>query len=327
MVLAVANPIESRGLTAHPCEIGMSFVTCTAAEAMRIAYVLLVHKNPQQVARLVRTIWKPGDLVYVNVFRVTPIDKSEWRAAIDGGEDVEFSFAYGRAHASFGVVSATLDAMDWSLFREYAYLVNLSGQCYPIKSRAEIDRTLGGSQASFIDARRLPCATWPACADLSRFDHAYYPRPAFNRLRLLLGRKPVEKSTFVRIPRLWPSLLGSTTFYGGSQWFALKREHVAFVQSFLESNRAYRRFFRRTRVPDEHFFQTLLLNSPCREDIVPRTLTYSDWRPWGGGGPRILTMDDFERLRASECLFARKFDSAVDAGILDRIDRDLLAAG
>lgn len=291
---------------------------------MRIAYVLLVHKNPDQVARLVRRIWRPGDVVYVNVFRVTPVDEHAWRSAIDGGEDVEFSFAYGRSHASFGVVSATLDAMEGSLAKEYGYFVNLSGQCYPIKSRTEIDRTLGGSEASFLDARRLPCETWPACADLSRFDHVYFQLPAYNRLRILLGRKAVDKSTFVRIPRFWPSLLDSTTFYGGSQWFALKRDHVAFVRAFLDSNPAYRRFFRRTRVPDEHFFQTLLLNSACRKDIIPKTLTYSDWRPWSGGGPRILTMEDFERLKASDCLFARKFDPGVDAGVLDRIDRELL---
>lgn len=49
---------------------------------MRIAYVLLVHKNPDQVARLVSTIRRPGDVVYINIFRVDSVDEHVWKEAI-----------------------------------------------------------------------------------------------------------------------------------------------------------------------------------------------------------------------------------------------------
>lgn len=291
---------------------------------MRIAHALLVHNNPEQVARLVRAIKRPGDLLYINIFRVDSIDEYAWKEAIHGGEDVKLSFKYGPSHGSLGLVAATLDAMHWSLGRGASYFINHTGQCYPIKSRNELERILGESRASFIDARILPCEDWPACADLSRFDHIYFRIPGRNAWRIIRGRKPGDKGGFRRIPRFWPSLVDSTTFFGGSAYFALKGSHVEYLLEFLESNHAYRRFFRTTHVPDEHFFQTILLNSPCRNEIIPKGLTYADWRPWRGSGPRILTSDDYGELKNSDRLFARKFDPDVDESVLDRIDRELL---
>ena len=34
----------------------------------RIGYCLMVHKNPRQVGRLIKNIFSPKDLFYVNVF-------------------------------------------------------------------------------------------------------------------------------------------------------------------------------------------------------------------------------------------------------------------
>ena len=39
--------------------------------------------------------------------------------------------------------------------------------------------------------------------------------------------------------------------------------------------------------------------------------------------PKTLVSDDFVSLSTSNKLFARKFDEALDAGILDNIDRFL----
>ena len=73
-------------------------------------------------------------------------------------------------------------------------------------------------------------------------------------------------------------------------------------------------------IPDECFFQTLLMNSPLASTVTTRTLTHVDWRaPW----PGILTMADLPRLRNSECLLARKFDPQIDRVILDELDRPL----
>ncbi|HEY5609914.1 MAG TPA: hypothetical protein VIL97_01800 [Thermoanaerobaculia bacterium] len=47
---------------------------------------------------------------------------------------------------------------------------------------------------------------------------------------------------------------------------------------------------------------------------------------WGvGSSGAVLLESDIESIRASHYLYARKFDTTVDATILDTINRDLLA--
>ena len=82
-------------------------------------------------------------------------------------------------------------------------------------------------------------------------------------------------------------------------------------------------FFRRVFIPDELFFQTLLVNSELRNRIVNDDLRYTRWTATGSG-PEVLGVDDFDRLRDTECLFARKFDQGVDGRVLELIEEHLL---
>jgi hypothetical protein len=79
------------------------------------------------------------------------------------------------------------------------------------------------------------------------------------------------------------------------------------------------RFFKHVWIPDELFFQTIVMNSPLRDTIVNDDLRYVDWtRPTA---PAILGRQDFDTLRNSGKLFARKFDTTVDREILDLLDQ------
>ncbi len=79
--------------------------------------------------------------------------------------------------------------------------------------------------------------------------------------------------------------------------------------------------------PTEHFFQTIVGNSPFCDRIAHadpsgalKGVHYVDWER---GPPKILGVEDFERLLASPALFARKFDMTEDSAILDMIDAHL----
>ena len=79
------------------------------------------------------------------------------------------------------------------------------------------------------------------------------------------------------------------------------------------------RFFHRSAVPDESFFQTILMNSPLAGTLVNDDLRYVDWSE-GAASPRVLTAFDLERMIRSSALFARKFDPRVDRGVIDALD-------
>lgn len=78
-------------------------------------------------------------------------------------------------------------------------------------------------------------------------------------------------------------------------------------------------YFEQVTIPDEMFFQSILLNSPLRDTIVNDDQRFIKWP-----GPSVLGVGEFDELRQAPDLFARKFDETVDTAVLDRIDEEWL---
>ena len=89
--------------------------------------------------------------------------------------------------------------------------------------------------------------------------------------------------------------------------------------SFIKDNPKIRRFAKYTWAPDEFLIPTLIMNSPFRETVVPENYRYIDWSQ-GGPNPKIFTVEDFEALKKTNKLLARKFDIKIDTRILDMLD-------
>ena len=93
------------------------------------------------------------------------------------------------------------------------------------------------------------------------------------------------------------------------------------MDNYLKRHPEYIRFYRNVNCPDECFFQTLVMNSSYkdkREDY----LHYVDWSE-GGNSPKILTIDDYEELKASDKFMARKFDIGIDSYVLLKMKNKL----
>jgi len=131
--------------------------------------------------------------------------------------------------------------------------------------------------------------------------------------------------------RLWNSLAGKISlrrkfpagmqpFYGGSYW-CLTRESVEYVFEFVQQHSDFVNYFSKyVHIPDEIFFQTILLNSPFKVCLVNDDRRWIDFSKHGAN-PEILEKNDFKRLIHTEDLFARKFDMTMDREVLDMIDQ------
>jgi hypothetical protein len=99
---------------------------------------------------------------------------------------------------------------------------------------------------------------------------------------------------------------------------------VEWIDGYLRGHAGLRWYFRFVFIPDETMIQTMMGNSPFRERITAETLTYIDWERPNPKYPRTLEEDDFGRVRESGKLLARKIDPVRSAGLLARLDRELL---
>jgi Core-2/I-Branching enzyme len=287
---------------------------------MTVAYVVLSHRNPPQVLRLVRVLTEgPSARVLVrHDGRRSALPPAAIEAA--GGlaieDDIDFEWG-GPSQLELilgclGEARRRLDP-DWTLI--------LSGQDYPLRPMAAIEADLDRSESDArIGAVREVETSRTAGDDefYLRCRYRHYARPGAlpdlpRSLRPLIYTRAVPP--LVGIRRLGPAPL---RFYASADWLTLGRRAL---EALLEAGRDRRlmRHFRRVAVPSESFFASVLLSDLelAVEHDHRRFARFS--RP-GAPHPDTLTSADLDGALGSRADFARKFDTELDSEVLDRLD-------
>ena len=300
---------------------------------MKTAYLILAHRQPHQVARLIESLSSEGTYFFVHVDRKASLPA--FKAAVLPSRRVCFLPDAERVKVywgGFSPVEATLRLLDCAYrssvrFGRYCLL---SGADFPIRSNDQI-RQAFDSEHEFISiaqALSAPDASYkPQCiSQYHYFDHGWLnprtsPFPALPRLAARLTSQ-VPRSVYNRIP-----------LYQGSQWWALTDRTVGYILNFIRKHPDYLAFQRFTMVPDEVFFHSIVKSSPwagrINHDFEQGTLPggtspergchYVDWHS-GETVPKVLDLSDLEKLLASKALFARKFEDPRSALLLERLE-------
>jgi hypothetical protein len=298
---------------------------------LNIAYIISAYRLPDLLVRLVQRLDAPGTSTLIHVDANT--SETIYRAMTSPLADrarVRFLPRHACHWGDFGHVQATLKGLRELVAsgQSFDYVVLLTGQDYPLRPHAHIAATLAAADGHVLmDWMPIPNEQWTG-GGAYRIENWHFqlgarhlPFPGAPFRHALLN---TAWSLPARVFRLRRTFLAGMRPYGGSSYWMMPGDCVRYVERFCRENPDFVRFFRRVRVPDEIFFQTLIMNSPFR-DRVADPLRYIAW-DGDSDNPRILTMADFDALMASPSLFARKFDPAVDAEVLDRIDRVLARA-
>ena len=253
---------------------------------MTIAFIISAYAHPAQLVRLVRRLQSTRRTFLIHVDRRTASSVfNEMVSGVAGLDNVHFLTRHDCHWGDFGHVRATLAGLDHlgATGVPYDYVALLTGQDYPLTPGVAAEARLGAAYGrSWMNYRPLPV-------------------------------EGLEAGGYARLPsRVLP--YGLHPYFGSGYWI-LHRTAIEYVRGFLARHPLYVPYFERVVVPDEMFFQTILLNSPLRDRIENDDLRLILWP-----GPKVLTMADTGRIGASTDLFARKFDDTVDAGVLDWID-------
>jgi hypothetical protein len=198
-------------------------------------------------------------------------------------------------------------------FKNDQYVSLISGQDYPLITNKEMNRFLSQNQGkAFMEFYPIYNDWEEAIPRLEKYHLTNYSFP---------GNTMVESILNSLLPKRMPPK--ELTYVGRSQWFTITIEHIEYIVDFLESQPHIKRFFQLTWGSDEIVFHSILYSSKYKEQMINNNLRHIDWSQ-GGASPKILTMNDAERIAMSGKFFARKFDTNVDSKILDWIDTNLL---
>jgi hypothetical protein len=293
---------------------------------MKIAYIVLSHKNIPQIHALLQAIQGEHVFIYLHLDRLAGQELfDEAGTTLRDIHNLTFLQRFASNWGGFGLVEATLAGIRAVLAEEgITYAMLLSGQDYPIKPAAAFERLLAEHNGkSLMEYYRFPLPHWKDRGGCDRIERWYFSFPVReNWLSRKVRRGMNRLMNTLRPARRFPA--GFVPF-GGSQWWCLHRDSLLYIVDFVASRPDFVRFFRMVRIPDEIFFHTILLNSPLADMVLNRALMYVDWD--GPPYPRILKETDLAPLRISPHYFARKFDLLDTPKIFEQINGEILQEG
>jgi hypothetical protein len=269
---------------------------------MQPAFIISAYQRPDLLARLVETL-RPYP-VAIHIDKKSDIGPDVQRR-LGSRPGVTYLPRHICHWGLFGHVEASLEGLKWFLGTSCDYAILLTGQCYPLKRMTDIVGEL-----TDLEGRSI-------------LEHAAFPKPewlrhdegGYRRLRSFYVKLPLRQAP--KSIKLWDRRVpGGLHPYGGSSYWCLSRACAGAVMRRVEHDPGLLRFFRRTLIPDEMFFQTVLANSPRRDELIDARIHYLDFSA-GGSNPAIIREEALAAAMASGAWFARKFE---DQAVLDRVD-------
>lgn len=270
----------------------------------RIAWFVMVHHKPAQLAWLMNAIHNSDDVFIIHVDLKSRLGLKKdrrglmraVRAIVRDRPNVHLMRSRFTNWGGWSLSRTLLDAIGLALRLDphWTHFANISGQCYPLKPLETIRREMAAAPRDLMVEMR-PFDSLPADDWHLRW-HPMLETPV--RAFILPGRR--------RPPR------GIVMAHKGSQWVVLPRHFCEWAVK-APVTRRIARYLRHLLLSDELLVQTLADNSPFRNDIRP----YRRHIIWPG--PQTLTLANLPAIRAGDGWFGRKFDLVADIAVLDML--------
>jgi Core-2/I-Branching enzyme len=293
--------------------------------SIRIAFLILAHRNADQLERLCLRLRPHNVFVHVDAQAVNfPTNQ------LAGLPGVTVISPRRAVHwGDFSMVEATLTLLSAAhTAGPFDRYVLLSGECYPAKSIAALEEAFethprrewisltpiaAGSRLATMTGRRWRMAPLVGARGLDT-----RLRAAWNKASKMLGRDLGKEI--------------NTTPYFGSQWFAMSARCVDMILKFVPAHPQFVRAYRSVYAPDEHFFQTIVGNSEFGASAIhveDRGLATNQSAPLHHIAPSKdryfgSSTKDFDLVVRTGKFFIRKVSLQRSGPLLDRIDRELL---
>ena len=287
----------------------------------RHAYLIIAHHHFDMLKRLIGVLDSENADFYIHInANVSGVDEKDiLSAAVKSGAKIfrEYKIVWGADTQ----IRCELFLMEQAARGRYDYYHLLSGVDIPLKTSAEIEAFFETQQASFLEVKEEKDIT----GTLDRVRYYYPMQPLIGRQTANRGKKQAvldqlsyECLKLQKMLRIDRTKHAPFAYCRGGNWFSIRHDLVEYV---IGQKKTIRKYFYSSMNADEMFLQCVAMASPLKESIVRNNLRLVDWQrtEYGGCSPHTFTMEDWGMLVSSDKLFARKFDPAIDAGVIDAL--------
>ncbi|MBS1745481.1 MAG: glycosyl transferase [Bacteroidetes bacterium] len=270
---------------------------------MKIAHLILAHKNPGQLQMLLEALDHPAFDFYIHIDKKS--DAGAFEYLVDNKRKFFVKKRASIYWAGWGTIQATINGFEEILpLNQYEYINVISAQDFPMKPAVEIYNFIYNRKGTeFITCEGLD--TWKV-------------EPRIRKYHLINWRIPGKYRLGDFVTKVLPARrFPFPVMVGRANWFTLTTKAAQFCLDYLKQHPAVIRYFKYCWGADEFIFSSILYNNGFRNNIEDN-LFFVKWIE-GKGHPEILTIDDYDTMIQSGKLFARKFDIQTDELILRKL--------
>lgn len=293
----------------------------------KIAYLILAHNDPTHLAALTSSINKFAD-IYVHVDAKVNLSKfvTLCPAPVKFIED-RVSVAWAGISMVDGLLNLIKAALPFSDF--YTHFVFISGSDYPIKPEKEISDIFtanpGRQFIRYIDMRASPEHY------LNLVNRKHFLEPFTTTSNKALSYIDKNFRRLLRKFKIYNKWNKTVIPYAGHTWCALTPECCNFILDYHNKNPWFYEMNKNTFAPDEHYFHTIIGNSPF-------AVSADGLLPYEGRGlwrlvnfhlicptlQKWFTTEDWEQICTSDKLFVRKVNSENSSSLVKEINKKLM---
>lgn len=279
----------------------------------KIVYLILGHDQPEILAKKVQLLTAFDDCAVIHFDKNAPKkDFERLISLIPPSDKVAYIARRKCGWGDWSLVGATLAMLRFAeeRFEDATHFYLISRNCIPVHPRDTIAKTLDDASLDYIECHDLTRSDWIKTGlreDRLAYRHFFNER---TQSRFFYASYYVQK--FLGLKRKPPKGVDPKV---GSQWWCLRRKTVENILSFCAKRPDILRFFRRSWIPDESFFQTIVSHTTPREEITnraPTLILFSDY-----GMPVTFHQDHMEILRTQSCFFVRKMSDFSHAHLIE----------
>lgn len=270
------------------------------------AYCIMAHDNWEQLQMLIGVLDDERNDIFLHI-DVKSLDKYR-RCEVK----VTRSKLYYAKSVDVRWSDVSLADAEVNLFNKvlstgvrYQRIHLISGADLPLVSQEMMHRFFNNRNDEFIDVRQ------PSQFIKRLKYYHFFVKYRRNKLLIDFLRRLLLIPQLPFINRLRHSPL---PYAYGSEWCSLTYKGIEAIAGTYAD---YRHMFKYTTCCDEHYKQMILMAKGfvfAKEGCMRYVLFTSD-----NPSPKVLTMDDFDTMQASGCLFARKFDIHIDENVVDKV--------
>lgn len=310
----------------------------------KLAVLLLVHKNTEQVKRLVNKMDDDNIDVYIHCDKRWNTGFEELKKFFQSKNNIYI--IEDRVYTdldSFNLAEAPLKMIGYSkkIGMKYNYYALLSGQDYPLVSSKELLDNLD----CLYPKPLIDCVPY----EKNNFVHTKFAsyglyRKCERTIYTKIRNRKIAHMVVFPVVVFWKTIGDSiynlkrsfdrmnVGLYGGSAWWILPDIAIDYIYDEYRNNPKLMKLLSKAFTPEENFYQIMTMQSPAKNlvdinnfETEQKCKTYAHFRPEGKeitGHPYIFTIDDKDLISKikNDYFFARKFDVQKDFKILDYID-------